>query len=41
MFRTARTTFGIRLALATTFISIVAAILPLVALAGNGDPSGV
>jgi hypothetical protein len=40
MFRTARTTFGIRLALATTFISVVAAIVPLVALAGSGDPSG-
>jgi hypothetical protein len=33
-------TFGIRLALLTTFISVAAVIVPLVALAGNGDPTG-
>jgi len=33
-------TFGIRLALMTTFITVVAAVVPLVALAGTGDPLG-
>ena len=33
-------TFGVRLALMTTFVSVVAALVPLVALAGNGDPFG-
>ena len=33
-------TFGARMALLTTLVSVVAAIVPLVALAGNGDPSG-
>jgi hypothetical protein len=32
--------FGIRLSLLTAFISVVAVIVPLVALAGNGDPTG-
>jgi hypothetical protein len=36
----AHCTFGIRLALLTTFISVAAVIVPLVALAGNGDPTG-
>jgi hypothetical protein len=36
----AHSTFGIRLALLTTFISVAAVIIPLVALAGNGDPTG-
>jgi hypothetical protein len=36
----AHSTFGIRLALLTTFISVAAVIVPLVALAGNGDPTG-
>ena len=40
MSRIAHTTFGVRIALLTTFISIVAAIVPLVALAGGGDPTG-
>jgi hypothetical protein len=33
--------FGIRVALMTTFISVVAVVLPLVALAGDGDPHGI
>jgi hypothetical protein len=41
MLRIARTTLGVRLALMTTFISVVAAIVPLVALAGGGDPNGI
>ncbi len=40
MRRFIRNTFGIRLALMTTFITVVAAVVPLVALAGNGDPTG-
>ena len=36
----AHQTFGIRIALITTFVSIAALIIPLVALAGNGDPTG-
>lgn len=30
-----------RLAFLTAFISVVAAIVPLVALAGGGDPTGI
>ena len=41
MSRIARNTFGVRLSLLTAFISVVAVVMPLVALAGNGDPSGV
>jgi hypothetical protein len=41
MLRIARNTFGVRLALMTTFITVVAAIVPLVALAGGGDPNGI
>jgi hypothetical protein len=40
MSRITRSTFGIRVSLLTAFISIVAAIVPLVALAGSGDPTG-
>jgi hypothetical protein len=40
MLRIASRTLGIRLALLTTAVGIVAAIVPLVALAGSGDPSG-
>jgi hypothetical protein len=36
----AHSTFGIRLSLLTAFISVVAVVVPLVALAGNGDPTG-
>ena len=41
MLRIASRSLGIRLALLTTVVSIVAAIVPFVALAGNGDPSGL
>ena len=41
MLRIASRTFGMRLAMLTTLVGIVAAIVPFVALAGNGDPSGV
>jgi len=40
MLRIASRSLGIRLALLTTVVGIVAAIVPLVALAGGGDPSG-
>jgi hypothetical protein len=40
MSRIKRSTFGIRVSLLTAFISVVAVILPLVALAGNGDGTG-
>ena len=40
MLRIATRTLGMRLALLTTVVSVVAAIAPLVALAGSGDPSG-
>lgn len=33
--------FGIRVALMTSFISVIAVVLPLVALAGDGDPHGI
>jgi len=32
---------ALRMSLAVSFILVLAAIVPLVALAGNGDPSGV
>jgi hypothetical protein len=41
MSRITRSTFGIRISLLTAFITVVAAIVPLVALAGSGDPTGV
>ncbi len=41
MSRITRSTFGIRVSLLTAFISVVAATVPLVALAGSGDPSGI
>jgi hypothetical protein len=40
MSRITRSTFGIRVSLLSAFISVVAVIVPLVALAGNGDPYG-
>jgi hypothetical protein len=41
MLRIAHGTFGIRLALLTTLVSVAAAIVPHVALAGGGDPTGI
>jgi hypothetical protein len=32
--------YGIRFVLATSVVLVLAAILPLVALAGDGDPTG-
>ena len=40
MFRFATRTFAARMGLVTTIVTVVAAIVPLVALAGNGDPTG-
>jgi hypothetical protein len=40
MRRIADRTLGIRLALLTTAVAVVAALVPLVALAGSGDPTG-
>ena len=40
MRRITQSTFRIRLALMTSFVSVVAVLLPLVALAGTGDPTG-
>jgi hypothetical protein len=40
MLRIASHTLGVRLALLTTVVAIVAAIVPLVAFAGGGDPTG-
>ena len=40
MRRIAHQLYGIRFVLGTSIVLAVAAILPLVALAGNGDPSG-
>lgn len=33
--------FGLRVSLVTSFMLVLAAVLPLVALAGNGDPLGI
>lgn len=41
MLRIASRTFGMRLAMLTTLVGIVAALVPLVAFAGSGDPSGI
>jgi hypothetical protein len=41
MSRITHSTFRVRISLLTTFISVVGLIVPLVALAGNGDPTGV
>jgi hypothetical protein len=41
MSRITRSTFGVRISLLTAFISVVAVVMPLVALAGNGDPTGI
>jgi len=40
MSRIKRNTFGIRVSLLSVFISVVALVVPLVALAGGGDPTG-
>ena len=32
---------AVRMSLAVSFILVLAAIVPLVALAGNGDPTGI
>ena len=40
MSRITRNTFGVRISLLSAFISVIAVIVPLVALAGNGDPYG-
>ena len=40
MRRIARHLYGIRFVLATSIVLALAAILPLVALAGDGDPHG-
>jgi hypothetical protein len=40
MRRIAYRTLGIRMALLTTLVAIIAAVVPLVALAGSGDPTG-
>ena len=40
MFRFTTRTFATRMALLTTVVSVVAALVPLVAFAGNGDPTG-
>jgi hypothetical protein len=41
MSRITHSSLGLRLALLTTFISVIAAVVPLVAFAGGGDPSGI
>jgi len=33
--------FGLRVSLMTGVMLVLAAVMPLVALAGNGDPSGI
>lgn len=40
MHRVAYRTLGIRTAMLTTLVAIIAAVVPLVALAGSGDPTG-
>jgi hypothetical protein len=41
MSRITRNTFGIRMSLLTSLIGVIALVVPLVALAGGGDPTGV
>jgi hypothetical protein len=41
MSRITHSTFGIRVSLLTGFILVLAAVLPLAALAGGGDPGGI
>jgi hypothetical protein len=41
MRRITQSSFGLRVSLLTAFIFVIAAVVPLVALAGNGDPTGV
>ena len=40
MSRFTRNTLGIRVSALSAFISVVALVVPLVALAGGGDPTG-
>jgi hypothetical protein len=40
MRRLADRTFGIRVALLTILVAVAAAVVPLAALAGGGDPTG-
>jgi hypothetical protein len=40
MSRITRNTFGIRVSLVSAFISVAALVVPLVALASGGDPTG-
>lgn len=40
MRRIADRTLGLRLTVLTTAVAVVAALVPLVALAGSGDPTG-
>jgi len=40
MRRIAHRSFALRVSLLTAFIVVLAAVLPLVALAGTGDPTG-
>lgn len=41
MRRIAQHSFGLRVSMLTGLIFILAAVMPVVALAGQGDPSGV
>lgn len=41
MRRLSNSLFAVRLSLLTVLVSVVAAILPVVALAMNGDPGGI
>jgi hypothetical protein len=41
MRRTILTSFGLRVSLMTGVMLLLAAVMPLVALAGSGDPTGV
>jgi hypothetical protein len=40
MRRITQSSFALRVSLLTAFIVVIAAVLPLVALAGTGDPLG-
>ena len=41
MSRITRSTFGVRISLLTAFFTVVAVVVPLAALAGSGDPTGI
>jgi hypothetical protein len=41
MSRITHGTFGVRISLLTAFIGVVGLIVPLVAFAGGGDPTGI